>query len=358
MTVSSETAGFRSLSIEAKGACTDAPLVSVVINNYNYGRYLRQAIESALQQTHPNVEIVVVDDGSTDDSRLVLTEYQSRVRLIAKQNGGQASAFNAGVSAALGQFILLLDSDDYLFPTAVQQCLDGFPPGYSRVYFRYRPVDADGGQLSDGPTTRFYRQFDGDFVRNAAETGELHCPPTSTNFFRADALRASLPVPEEEFRMCADTFVVLRSALHGPVKSLDSELGAYRFHGANSFVTAGAIPYSDLRRVQSRLDHVARVHRLLKSTCEMAGLDLRAPRAEADYGWVKALCVAYRFRLSNTAAGIQTRASLVRIFVRHFRLDSSAAPVRVGRLLYLTLLLLTPLPAMRRLLLLRDRRVA
>jgi glycosyltransferase involved in cell wall biosynthesis len=333
----------------------DALLVSIVINNYNYGRYIAQAVDSALAQTYPNVEVVVVDDGSTDDSLRVLASYKSRVRLLTKQNGGQASAFNVGIGAARGQFILILDSDDYLFPNAVEECLASLPQGYSRVYFKYQPVDANGSQINDVAATRFYRQFDGDFVRDVAQSGEVNCPPTSTNFFRADALRASLPIPEEDFRMCADTFVVLRSALHGRVKSLDVELGAYRFHGANGFVTAGAIAYSDLRRVRSRLDHVARVHRLLRSTCELAGVPFRAPRAEADYGWVKALCVAYRFKLFDTFAGSQTRTSLAKIFFRHFRLDSSSAPTRVGRLLYLLLLLFSPLAATRRLLLLRDQ---
>jgi hypothetical protein len=341
--------------VEARSPHGGLPLVSVVINNYNYARYLRQALDSALQQTYRNLDVVVVDDGSTDDSRAILSEYKHRIRLIEKTNGGQASAFNAGINAALGQYILLLDSDDFLFPNAIEECLAGFENGCSRVYFRYRPVDAGGARLSDEAANRFFRRFEGDFVENAARTGELHCPPTSTNFFCAKALRASLPVPEEEFRMCADTFVVLRSALHGPVKSLDVELGAYRFHGSNNFVTAGSIAYADLRRVQSRLDHAARVRRLLESTCKLAGLSFRPPRPQTDYGWVKCMCVAYRFKLSSASARAETRSSLMRHAVDHFREDESSWSVRVTRLLYLVLLLLAPMPTVKKLLMARDQ---
>src|ERR1043166_191328 len=101
-------------------------LASVVINNHNYGRYLRDAIESALAQTHPEVEVIVVDDGSTDDSRDVIASYGDRVQAINKANGGQASALNVGVAAAHGEVLFFLDSDDMLRPDIVRQVVAGF----------------------------------------------------------------------------------------------------------------------------------------------------------------------------------------------------------------------------------------
>ncbi len=83
----------------------DAPLVSILINNYNYARFLDEAIASALNQTYGAVEVIVVDDGSTDNSRSVVASYGNRVRLIAKGNGGQASAFNSGFAASSGDVI-------------------------------------------------------------------------------------------------------------------------------------------------------------------------------------------------------------------------------------------------------------
>ena len=84
------------------------PLTSILINTYNYGRYINQAIDSALAQVFPagEWEIIVVDDGSTDDTSIRIGKYRGRITYLQKTNGGQASAFNAGVAVARGDIIL------------------------------------------------------------------------------------------------------------------------------------------------------------------------------------------------------------------------------------------------------------
>src|SRR2546423_2847131 len=94
--------------------------ISIIISSYNYARFLREAIDSALTQTYPYVEVIVVDDGSTDDSPRMIREYGERVRAIIKPNGGQASAWNAGFAASGGDAIIFLDSDDLLLPAAAE----------------------------------------------------------------------------------------------------------------------------------------------------------------------------------------------------------------------------------------------
>jgi glycosyltransferase involved in cell wall biosynthesis len=96
------------------------PLVSVIIDNYNYGRFLGTAIDSALNQTYRNIEVIVVDDGSTDHSRAVMTSYADKIVPVFKQNGGQASAFNAGFEVSRGDLICFLDADDIMLPTRVE----------------------------------------------------------------------------------------------------------------------------------------------------------------------------------------------------------------------------------------------
>lgn len=71
--------------------------LSVLINNFNYGKYLRPCIDSVLSQVYPDFEVIVVDDGSTDDSREILASYGERILTVLKENGGQASSFNAGL---------------------------------------------------------------------------------------------------------------------------------------------------------------------------------------------------------------------------------------------------------------------
>src|SRR5436309_2461294 len=105
---------------------TNAGLASIIVNNFNYGRFLREAIDSALNQTWPGVEVIVVDDGSTDDSREIIASYGDRIVPLLKPNEGQNSAFNAGFSVSRGAAIIFLDSDDALLPAAVEAVIDVF----------------------------------------------------------------------------------------------------------------------------------------------------------------------------------------------------------------------------------------
>src|SRR5579862_7959674 len=98
-------------------------LASIIINNYNYGRFLPEAIDSALQQTYPHTEVIVVDDGSTDRSREIIAAYGDRIIPVLKENGGQTSAVNSGFAASHGDVVLFLDADDALEPSAVEQAV-------------------------------------------------------------------------------------------------------------------------------------------------------------------------------------------------------------------------------------------
>jgi len=103
------------------------PLVSVLVSSYNYGRFVRDALESALRQTYERIEIVVCDDGSTDDSCSVIESIagrDSRLGLIRKPNGGQASAFNAAFREAKGEIICFLDADDFWSNSKVESVVE------------------------------------------------------------------------------------------------------------------------------------------------------------------------------------------------------------------------------------------
>ena len=93
-----------------------APLVSVVITSYNTGRYLPETLDSALAQTHRPIEVIVVDDGSTDDTARRVEPYLDRIRFIQRSHGGLAAARNQGIAAARGAFVALLDADDLWVP--------------------------------------------------------------------------------------------------------------------------------------------------------------------------------------------------------------------------------------------------
>lgn len=102
------------------------PLVSVVIPTYNYGHFVCEAIESALAQTYPHIEVIVVDDGSRDDTKKRLEQYGSKIRTVYQDNRGLSAARNTGIKEAKGVYIAFLDSDDIWIPKKIEQQIQAF----------------------------------------------------------------------------------------------------------------------------------------------------------------------------------------------------------------------------------------
>jgi len=104
--------------VTAKGL--DEPLVSVVIPNYNYSRYLEKCLDSILSQSYSNLEVILVDDGSTDDSLEVAKKFREKITLCSQQNKGVNAARNLGIQKSSGAYIALCDSDDYWAPNKIE----------------------------------------------------------------------------------------------------------------------------------------------------------------------------------------------------------------------------------------------
>ena len=247
------------------------PLASIVINNFNYAGYLPQSIDSALAQTYPNTEVVVVDDASADDSRDIIREYGSRIiPVLRERNGGHGAAFNAGFSAIHGDIVVFLDSDDYLYPGAVARVMSAWIRGISKVQYRLDLVDSAGRKLDLYPAPEVL--FDsGDVVPRMLATGRYETTVTSGNAFARGALEKILPVPEAEFRMGAEAYLVTLAPFYGPVVSLDEPLGAYRQHGTNSWRLDGSAPGKHLRR---SLEHDAHKYQALRVKAREMGMEV------------------------------------------------------------------------------------
>lgn len=128
-----------------------ADLVSIIITCYNYGRFLAQAIDSALAQTYPNVEIIVVDDGSTDNTREVAEQYGAHIKYIYQSNAGVAHARNHGLAESKGHFINFLDADDWLLPEkiAVQMAIFEAKPELDVIICGRYEADEAGNILTE-----------------------------------------------------------------------------------------------------------------------------------------------------------------------------------------------------------------
>jgi glycosyltransferase involved in cell wall biosynthesis len=256
------------------GAERAGPAVDIVINNYNYARFLAAAIESACAQTHDRVRTIVVDDGSTDESRQLLRSYEDRVTVVLKENGGQASALNAGMERCEGDVVLFLDADDTLRPEAASRVAAAFAADDSvaKVQFRMETIDAQGrptGELKPPPHLPMPR---GD--QRQAELAfpfDLAWLPTSANAFRTDALRRILPIPERAYPVCgADWYLIHLMTLLGTVDSLEEVSGSYRVHGANSY--APAAPSLDLAHIRETIGYARATAGELLRLAEELGL--------------------------------------------------------------------------------------
>lgn len=330
--------------------------VSIVINNYNYARFVRQAIESALSQTYEDTEVIIVDDGSTDGSVELIKDYSERATVILKQNGGQASAFNVGVSRATGDFILLLDSDDYLLPDAVETCVEQFPPGYSRICFRLRVVDDRGNRMLDPSVAAPFMDFDGNAIAAIAEGRGVPAVPTSGNVFDAQQLKAVLPIPEDEYRICADGFVFLRTAVSGNVRSIDRELGAYRVHGSNHFNPNSPRLLTDKKRLATHIDNYYKMKRLREQACNQCGLSLpeHSKVMGEQFYPLHMHCAGYANQVDSRHLAPLTKTSLSRSIGRYLVSGNNRTPKRVLQSIYLLSIVWLPKRAGRYLMRLKD----
>lgn len=244
------------------------PSVSIVVANYNYARFLRRAIDSALAQDHPGVEVVVVDDASSDGSRDIIRSYGGQVVACLKPtNDGHASAFNAGFAASCGALVLFLDADDYLYPDAVSTVAGAWREGIAQAQFRLHLVDAGRAVIDTYPPPEL--AFDGGDVRpKLLRCGRYRTTVTSGLAFARKVLEAVMPIPEQAFRQGADGYLATVAPLHGEVLAIERCLGAYCQHGDNHSAFADQLA----ERARWRITHDFRRLEALSARTASAGV--------------------------------------------------------------------------------------
>jgi len=223
--------------------------VTVLITTYNYGHFVAQAIDSVLSQDFAlgQIQILIVDDGSTDDTAERVKKYGSRVEYFYKPNGGQASALNLGFAKARGEIVALLDADDMFLPTKLARVENAFQqdPALGMVYHPFVKWDIDSGARWDSDLA-----LTSGNIHTAPDAFFSYVPhPTSCIAFRKAYLTPLLPIPEQ-IRMLADGFPVDLICFLAPVLALPEPLMTYRIHGANHYYTdEGQMPL-ELRKAR------------------------------------------------------------------------------------------------------------
>jgi glycosyltransferase involved in cell wall biosynthesis len=205
--------------------------VSIIINNFNYGQYIASCIESALAQTYRNIEVIVSDDGSTDNSQAVIESFGASIIATFKSNGGQASALNAGFKKSTGNLVIFLDADDLLKPYCVAEIVRHWRSDLMKLHFNLEVIDASGKAVGclymKPPLPR------GDLREHLLTSGTVASMGMSGNVFPRTFLEQVMPMPEVGWERGADTYLFNLATLTGQVGAIDEALGGYRVHGNN-----------------------------------------------------------------------------------------------------------------------------
>ena len=269
-------------------------LVSVIIINHNYGRFLHTCIDSVLAQSHYPVEIIAVDDGSTDGSAEILKAYGDRVTTLRQENLGHVKAFNAGFAASSGDVVLFVDADDVLYPDCLAAVLSAWRDGLSKVQFRLDTIDASGIDLNM-PFPAYSSALDaGEIRRRSIASGYYPWPVSTGNAYARNYLLSVMPVPHPRIWKAPDGYVNKLAPLFGDVETLPRQLGAYRVHGGNLWASsANKVNLAGYTR-NVRFDRD--LHRKFAEVAASHGLDVGSYSDRLVPQWIEVRLLSFRLR--------------------------------------------------------------
>jgi glycosyltransferase involved in cell wall biosynthesis len=217
------------------------PLVSILVGNYNYANYIRQTIESVLVQTFTNWELIICDDGSTDQSVAVIASYlerDRRIRLLRKPNGGHASALNAAFAECRGDLICLLDSDDVYLPQKLERVVQASEADPQKGVIVHRVIRVNESRRRQGVWPLSNSLPDGWYGPALLRTGGIlpYTPPTSGLALRREIAEILFPLPTTPpLHMCPDQVVMRLAPLTTQVGRVPKALAEYRLHRTNTY---------------------------------------------------------------------------------------------------------------------------
>lgn len=243
------------------------PILSVIITCYNYERYIGECIKSVISQDYEWLEIVVVDDGSTDRSWEKIQEFKDRIIALRTENRGQLKTSLTGLSLSKGDFVYFLDADDVIADGAIAQVAQYLRPDVSKIQFMLLPIDHNGYPIGNAFPTLQPSEDSGPLIQSIRKRGYYNTPPTSGNIYRRDVYEG---LGEMNYERGIDGVSYLLAPFVGRVVSIDKVLGKYRIHNSNqssfSVLTSSRMKgYID--RFMGRLHHLSQ---LVQERCAAA----------------------------------------------------------------------------------------
>ena len=212
--------------------------ISVIIPNYNYGAFIGGTIQSVLNQTESVDEIIVIDDGSADNSREVIESFGTKIQPIFQKNSGQAAAISAGVARATGDIIFLLDSDDFFVPNKCQLIKKIYQDNEFAqwVFHDLNEVESKVIPALSSVTIDPTKAIKID-QRHAMEQGKISydAPATSGLSFRASFIKNLFPLPTAQSIFISDHYIKFYCIAMGSGLHISQDLGGQLIHGNNLY---------------------------------------------------------------------------------------------------------------------------
>jgi hypothetical protein len=245
------------------------PLISVVIPNYNYEAYVREAIDSALNLDWPNLEVIVIDDGSTDRSREIISSYGARIQTIFQENSGQLVGCNKGFAMSRGEIVIFLDSDDLLHPSLARELMAVWTPAISKVQVQMLAVDAQGK-----PNGSYFPQY---HIVPTAQDVRAWCtattayptPPGSGNAYSRWFLERIFPL-HNTAGTANDSYCLAAAPFLGDVITIPKPLVSYRVHGKNQ----GALTKLDVHQFERQMTRARQRQTYAQGVAATVGIQL------------------------------------------------------------------------------------
>ncbi len=326
------------------------PLISIVITCFNYARYVGGAIECALRQSYANKQVIVVNDGSTDDSLAVIERYADRITIVDQENQGSIAAYNHGFAASRGEIVIFLDADDLLEPDALERVGRAWSPTHAKVQYDLHIIDGEGKNLG-----RKFCNFDHDYgverVRESfRSTGTYRWPVTVGNAYSRWFVACIFPLSVEHG---PDGTLNTLAPVYGEVATIPLPLGSYRIHDSNMWSSGG----SDVDRLPRRIAHRMKEISLMQQHAQARGVAVPQVNAlDHEIAFINYRLMARKLSLpyeGETAdSGARLRASALTVL----RAEKYPLKLTFAHALWLGALGIAPAGVAREMIRLRFRR--
>ena len=289
--------------------------------------------------------MIVVDDGSTDESRIIIESYDQRIASIIKENGGHGSAINAGFAASHGKIVIFLDADDELLPEAVDKVVKAWHPSVAKAQFQLEMVDECGKPL--GMRVPPFENFlpNGDIRDRITRFGGYPCSPSSGNAYSRSALDRLMPMDESIWAAGAEKSLVFLTPFFGDVVSLCAPLGRYRIHKSNDSGFRGR----HLEALHRRLSAVNFVPETICSVAATKGIELDVRIMGSTSRRVKMRMASIRLDPKTHPIAGDTRLGLLMMGIRaSLREPDLSLKIRAKQIVWFVLMAAAPMAVVSR----------